>query len=82
MAPVAGIGDPGPYPRMAFAHRDHRFRLQCARTRVIIEFDLPPTESTYYTPPMSVCKFADLNVGHLSKNSKLCGLRDDVLSYA
>jgi hypothetical protein len=67
---------------MRVANRDYRSRLQCAHTRVIIEFDLPPPEPTYYAPPVTLCKFADLCVGHFSKNSQLCGLRDDVLSYA
>src|SRR6266487_2174385 len=62
--------------------RDHRSRLHCAHTRVIVEFDLPPPESTYYAPPVTLCKFADLCFGHFSKNSQLWGLRDNVLSYA
>jgi hypothetical protein len=82
VAPVAGIVDPGPDPHVAFARRDHRSRLRCAYTRVIIEFDLPSPEATYYAPPVTLCKFVDLCFRHFSKNSQLCRLRYDVLSYA
>jgi hypothetical protein len=82
VAPVAGIVDPGPDPHVAFANQDQRSRLHWVHTRVIVEFDLPPPESTYYAPPVTLCKFADLCVGHFSKNSQLCRLRYDVLSYA
>src|SRR5439155_22527155 len=76
VAPVAGIVDPGPYPRTPFA------QLHCSHTRVIVEFNLPSPEPTYYAPAVTFCKIAHLCVGHLSQNSQLCRLRDDVFSYA
>jgi hypothetical protein len=62
--------------------RDHRSRLQRTLAGVIIEFDLPSPEATYYAPAVTLCKLANLRVGHFSQNSQLRRLGDDVLRYA
>ena len=63
------------------ARREHQRWLQRAFAGVIIEFELPSTEPTYNAPAMTLCKLADLCVGHLSKNSQLRRLGDHVLRF-
>ena len=56
--------------------------LKRAHACVIIKFDLPPAETTYYAPTVSPCKLCYLCIGHFSQNTQLRRLCDNVLRPA
>ena len=53
--------------------------LQRTQDWIIVEFDLPPSQAAYHTPPVIFGKLPDFRIGHLPENSKLRRLCHQVL---
>ena len=59
--------------------RDHRFRLQRPLARVVVEFNLPSPETMYDAPAVVLREVSNFRVGHVTQNSQLRRLGDEIL---